>query len=200
MMSTRENERKGLKPLKVVCKSADCESGLHYFKPTRRMIERAETGRCRYCGAELVDWPRFRKLDVSDTAYVFECLKYEMFRHYMWHVEVDQRAINYARRKGLEGMRSAAENRLRKYLGPANPPFDGRQTPREGSGNPICYAQHAVAACCRKCMEYWYCIGLDRCLTDDEIAYFVELIMRYVDDRLPPLTKSGERVPPIRKQ
>ncbi len=120
-----------------------------------------------------------------------------MFRHYMWHVEIDQRAINYARRKGVEGMREAVDHRLRKYLGPANPPFDGRQTPREGSGNPICYAQHAVAACCRKCMEYWYSISPNRCLTDHEIGYFVELIMGYVGDRFPALTKTGEHVPSI---
>jgi len=30
---------------------------------------------------------------------------------------------------------------------------------REGSAEIVHYAQHATAACCRKCIEYWHGIG-----------------------------------------
>ena len=68
----------------------------------------------------------------------------------------------------------------------------------EGSGNPIHYAQHATASCCRKCMEYWHGIPQTQTLTDEQIEYFVELAMMYLKDRLPDLTYGGEHVPPAR--
>ena len=192
-------KRQPLPPLKITCTSAECESGLHCFKPDRRMKAQKEFGKCRYCGAQLFDWNRLYKRDSTDTAYVFRCLKYEMFRHHMWHVELDQKAINYARRKGWNGLRSTTEKRIRKYIGPAKLPYDGRQTPREGAGNPICYAQHATASCCRKCIEYWHGIRPGQELTDEEVLYFTELIMLYIQDRLPSLTDNGEKIPPMRR-
>src|SRR3989454_6847476 len=36
---------------------------------------------------------------------------------------------------------------------------DGYQTQRERSAEIVHYAQHATAACCRKCIEYWHGIG-----------------------------------------
>jgi hypothetical protein len=187
------------KPLEIRCTSAECESNLHCFMPDRRMRILDQSGKCRYCGAELVDWGRVHERLRENIPYVFQCLKYEMFRHYMWHVEIDRWAVNYARRKGTVGLRTAAEHRIRKYLGPAEPAFDGRQTPREGSRNPICYAQHATGTCCRKCAEYWHAVPQGRELTGEEVGYFVELIMLYIVERLPPLTQTGERVPPVRE-
>lgn len=95
-------------------------------------------------------------------------------------------------------MREAAEKRLRKYVGPENPSFDGRQTPK--SGNIIFYAQHATAACCRACVEQWHGFPKGRDLTDDEIAYLTELVFRYIVERLPDLTEEGEKVPPISRR
>jgi len=157
-----------------------------------------EFGKCRYCGIKLVDWDRVYKCEERNINYVFESLKHEHFRHYMWHVEIDQHAINYARRKGKVGIRTTAEEKIRKYIATPNPPYDGRQTSREGAGNPICYAQHATATCCRKCAEYWHGIPQDRAFTEQEITYFTELIVRYINERLPFLTELGEKVPPIR--
>ncbi len=189
---------KRLEPLDISCTSARCESQLHCFRPTRAMRISNDSGKCRYCGADLVDWARVHKHDIRDAAYIFQSLKYEMFRHYMWHVEIDQKAVNYARRKGRKGIRQAAQDRIRKHVAPANPIYDGRQTPREGSGNPICYAQHATATCCRKCAEYWHAVPQGRELTEQEVSYFAELIQLYILDRLPFLTEEGEKVPPIR--
>ena len=191
--------RPGLAPLAITCTSAQCESALHCFKPTRKMVREGRQGRCRECGCMLVDWHRVHGRDPEDIAYTFTSLKREMFRHHMWHVEIDIRAVNHARRKGFSELRVAVRKTIQKYIAPANPSFDGRQTPREGSGNVICYAQHATATCCRKCMEYWY--GIPPCveLDDRDVAFFTELVMRYIAERLPDLTENGEHVPPVRR-
>jgi hypothetical protein len=130
---------------------------------------------------------------MDDIAYTFKSLRHELIRHHFWHIEIDEKAVTHARRKGRKGMLLAAENRLRKSVGAANLPFDGRQTPM--LGNSLFYAQHATATCCRKCMFEWYGIEIGRDLTEEEIAYFTELVMRFVNERLPQLTEEGERIP-----
>jgi len=194
-MSQHKNRPTNLKPLGVTCTSSDCESGLHCFKKSNSMSE-SERGRCRSCGAELIDWERVHKRDLQDAKFTFEALKYEMVRHHFWHKSVDQRAENHARRKGRIKLHEAVRKRLEKSVGPANPPFDGRQTPDEG--NIIYYAQHALACCCRTCMNYWHGVPKDVPLSDEQINYFAELVMMYVHERMPDLTEEGERVQPIR--
>lgn len=198
----RKNKRLdalGLEPLKVTCTSSDCDNNLHCFRATRQMKAANQVGACRECGAKLVDWPRVYEKELTDASYTFAALKFEMIRHHFWHVEIDQKAVNYARRKGVSGLYDAVRSRLRKSVGKANDPFDGRQTPMAGSGNPIHYAQHATASCCRKCIEYWHGIPRNRKLTDEEIEYLTELAMSYLEDRLPDLTSDGEHVPPMRR-
>ncbi len=196
-MSTTPGKRSKLEPLDIKCTSSDCSKGLHCFRATEKMLARNEGGKCRACGANLVDWKRVQKKDVADAAHTIKMLKYEMIRHHFWHVEIDERAINHARRKGKAGMRVAAERRIRTSVGVKNS-FDGRQTPREG--NVVYYAQHATACCCRKCIEEWHGIPQDRALTEDEMKYMTELCVRYIDQRLPKLPEGGEKVPPIRKK
>ena len=186
----------GLKPLTITCTASDCEANLHCFKFHKQKMTVDQKGACRSCGIKLIDWKRVHKLDLSDAEYTVKALKNELIRHHNWHIDIDLRAINHARRKGKTGMRTATENRIRKYVAPANPVRDGRQTPLEG--NIIYYAQHATATCCRKCMEYWHNIPLGIELTENQIQYFVNLIMAYINDRLPNLTEAGEYIPPVR--
>lgn len=183
------------KPLKVTCTSSDCGSNLHCFKKSREMAE-SELGNCRSCGADLIDWKRVHRRDVEDAAFVFNSLKYEMIRHLYWHLPIDLRAENHARRKGILKLREFAVKRLTKYLVP-DYAYDGRQTPTEG--NIVYYAQHALACCCRTCLEYWHGIPKTAELTSEDINYFANLIMLYVNERLPNLTQAGEKVPPIRQ-
>ncbi|NEQ81108.1 MAG: DUF4186 family protein [Moorea sp. SIO2I5] len=197
-MTTDWNTEEELKPLKLSCTSADCKNNLHCFKQTQKMKAASQFGQCRECGVELVDWSRVHKRCLSDATYTFDALKHELIRHHFWHVEIDQKAINHARRKGKSRMRVAIEHRLRKSVGPAEPSRDGRQTPKENSGNSIYYAQHATACCCRKCMEYWHNIPLGQALTDEEIRYFTDLVMLYINERLPNLTENGEKVPRLK--
>lgn len=188
--------RPKLDPLDIKCTDTDCDHNLHCFRSTKEMIANNQAGRCRECGADLVDWERVHRLDLSDAEFVIQSLEYELIRHQFWHVSLDERAINYARRKGWIRLRSAVENRLRKSVG-VQTAFDGRQTPKER--NPIFYAQHATATCCRKCIEEWWAIPQEQRLTDQQILFMTDLCMLYLRQQLPLVTEFGEKVPPIRK-
>lgn len=189
--------KKDKKPLGITCTSTDCENGLHCFRQSKSCGEgHVVGGHCRECGANLVNWQRLHKNSFEDVEYTFRSLKYELIRHHFWHKEIDIRALNYARRKGLAGLTGAAENRVRRCLAPAEPAFDGRQTGK--CGNPLFYAQHACAVCCRKCMEYWHGIEQHRPLTEAEIQYAKDLMMLFLKERLPKLTPDGEYVAPLR--
>lgn len=198
MMIANNETKKKLMPLEITCKSADCERELHCFSQTKKMKIANQAGQCRYCGTKLIDVSRLSKRNLADVNYTFKSLKYEMWRHYYWHLDIHQKAINHARRKGTEGMRTAAEKRIRSSVGDAEPYRDGIQTPKDG--NAICYAQHATASCCRTCIKEWHGIPKGRPLTGDEITYLTELVMLYIEERMPFLTEHGEYVPPIRKK
>jgi hypothetical protein len=132
---------------------------------------------------------------IDDVTYTFDCVKKEFVRHHFWHLEIDVKAVNHARRKGKIGMSEAINKRIAKYLSPANPPFDGRQTPK--SGNAIFYAQHATGTCCRKCAQEWHGFPMGIELTATQIKYCADLVELYIGERLPFLTEHGEKVPAI---
>ncbi|MCU6603929.1 DUF4186 domain-containing protein [Peribacillus frigoritolerans] len=185
------------KKIKVKCTDADCESDLHCFLSNKKLIREGKDGLCRYCGVDLVDWDRVRRKEINDEDYLFKSLKYEFIRHHLWHVEVDQKAINHAKRKGKVKMEAAVINRIEKSIKGLPNGYDGRQTPFEG--NVIYYAQHATATCCRKCIKQWHGIPTDRELNENEVSYFKQLILDYINERMPDLTEEGEKVPPLRK-
>jgi hypothetical protein len=184
-------------PLKISCTASDCDNHLHCFKTTKKMSE-ADRGRCRACGADLVDWKRLHQRKIGDAKYTFSALRHELIRSHFFNEAIDERAVAHARRKGLVLLREAVRNRIEKYLAPANLVRDGRQTPF--SGNSIFYAQHATACCCRTCLEYWHAIPKDRKLTKAEIEYCEALIDLFLQQRLPNLKDEPEKVPPIRHQ
>lgn len=179
-------------PLDVHCTSSDCDNDLHCFKQLKKMTP-DERGRCRACGADLVDWDRLHRRDLGDAAHTFEALQHELIRHHFFHVSIDEMAQRHAQRKGRTKLKEAARDRLAKYLAPANPPRDGRQTPM--SGNAIFYAQHATACCCRTCLEYWHAIPKERKLTAAEFEYCYKLVEQYLDTRLPDLADDPVKVP-----
>ena len=180
---------------KITCTSYDCERDLHSFLRVRPGGNSYRSETCRACQADLVDWGRLDRRDISDVEHTIGCLQKELIRHRYWHLKIDEKAMNHAKRKGTGGLREAAEHRLRKYVGPPRAKLfrDGSQTPL--SGNVIFYAQHATATCCRKCVEAWHGIERDRSLTNEEIGYMASLVMLYVEQRLPDLKTYGIRVP-----
>ena len=180
-----------LEPLKITCTSTDCENDLHCFKQPREMTPNKK-GKCRACGADLVDWDRVHERDIGDAQNTFKALQHELIRHDFFHKEIDDTAVRHAQRKGRIKLNEAARHRLQKYLAPANPSRDGRQTPFEG--NSIFYAQHATATCCRTCLEYWHKIPKGRELTDQEFEYCLQLVKLFLDERLPNLQDNPVRV------
>ena len=85
----------------------------------------------------------------------------------------------YLDEKGIEVMKSHAEDFVRQKLAPANPINDGKQTPMHG--HPVFKAMHATACCCRGCMQKWYKIRSDRELTEDEQRRVVNLIIAWIE-------------------
>jgi hypothetical protein len=158
-------------PLEIKCTSVDCENDLHCFKQLKRMTP-DQRGKCRACGADLVDWKRLHRRDTADAAHTFAALQHELIRHHFFHRRVDERAMRHAQRKGRG---------------------DGRQTPFEG--NAIYYAQHATATCCRTCLEYWHDIPKGRALTPQEFEYCASLVDLFLDEKLPRLADEPIKVP-----
>jgi hypothetical protein len=181
-----------LAPLKITCTSSDCEADLHCFRATRKLVEQKRAGACRSCGIELIDWPRIHGRSLDDVPFTFAQLRHEYIRHYFWHLDFDERAINHARRKGRRRLYEAARRRIVVSVSKSGMAFDGRQTPRVG--NTIFYAQHATASCCRRCIEYWHDIPADRDLTPQEVEYLTALVVRYLGERLPELADEPSKV------
>jgi len=196
-MAPDNTRRSRLKPLNISCTSTNCEEGLHCFLRSRKMAAANQRGPCRSCGADLVDWVRVHNMDLSDAGYTFKAMKQELIRHHFWHIDIDQKAVNHARRKGVVGMHEAAKARIIASVALAEPVRDGRQTP--WAGNALYYAQHATASCCRRCIEEWHGIPRGRALAENEIQYLVDLTGFYIEERLPYLKEHGEMVPPIRQ-
>jgi uncharacterized protein DUF4186 len=178
-------------PLDIKCTSTDCDNDLHCFKQLRKMTP-DQRGKCRACGADLVDWKRLHRRDRSDAAHTFAALQRELIRHHFFHRPVDDKAMRHAQRKGRNALRQAASDRLSKYLAVAEPPRDGRQTPLKG--NAIYYAQHATATCCRTCLEYWHDIPKGRRLSPEEFEYCATLIDLFLEEKLPDLADEPIKV------
>ena len=150
------------KPLaKVKCRDHDCEKDLHTFLRLRPGGLSYRSEQCSECGANLIEWQRLDRHDLSDVANTVASLQREFIRHQYWHQPIGEKALNYAKRKGLLGLQEAAELRFfaqmppgERYASPidlaprrAELFRDGTQTPKVG--NAIHYAQHATATCCR---------------------------------------------------
>jgi hypothetical protein len=183
---------------KAACKKADCAKNLHCFLQDKRDSKPVSGGKCRECGAELVTWSRVHQRRLQDAAYTFSMLRLEWIRHRFFHQPLTLRELNYAKRKGRSGMRDAAEKRVRDSVASENPFMDGAQTP--WTGNILYYAQHATACCCRNCIAEWHGIPSGRGLNEDEIRYLTDLLCLYVNQRMPELTETGERIPAIRRK
>lgn len=182
-----------LEPLAISCTKTDCDADLHCFLQKKRDKERHVGGPCRGCDVDLVVWERVQARNIADVAYTLEVQAKEYIRHEFWHREFDVKALAHARRKGRVRLREAAEKRIRSSVGRAENFHEGFQTSYKG--NVIFYAQHALAVCCRKCIEYWHGIKFGRALEDDEVNYLTELVMLYVQARLPTLSDEPERIP-----
>ena len=84
----------------------------------------------------------------------------------------------YIEQKGLDRIKSHAEDFIRDRVSPSIIPNDGKQTPMKG--HPVFIAQHATATCCRGCINKWHKIPTDVELTQEQQDYIVGLIMEWI--------------------
>lgn len=86
--------------------------------------------------------------------------------------------ISYIDDKGLDKIKEHAYDFINTRLKPKDIPNDGKQTPMKG--HPVFIAEHATATCCRNCLYKWHHISKDKELTNDEVDYIVNLIMKWI--------------------
>ena len=86
--------------------------------------------------------------------------------------------IDYINDKGLDKIKEHAYDFINTRLKPKDIPNDGKQTPMKG--HPVFIAQHACACCCRGCLYKWHHIEKDRELSNEEVDYIVNLLMKWI--------------------
>jgi len=100
--------------------------------------------------------------------------------------------LAYLHSKGLPVVLAHAEDFIAKRLAPAVIPNDGKQTPFRG--HPVFVAQHATACCCRGCLEKWHRIPHGRELTQEEKAYVLSVLERWLcRQEHAPVPAAGRR-------
>ena len=189
---------KGLKSgeidkLKIKCSSTQCGNDLHCFT---RYMKRAEKkfgkkGVCYNCGDGHIDWERIHKNDINDSKYIFESLNQELIRNVFAEAKIDKEALESAKLKDKQQLREEASKLLKKRIAKYNSYIDSKQTPL-GKDNIVNYAQHATGTCCRSCLEAWHNIPKEQVLTDKQLEFCTDLVMLYIEKKIPDLKKNHE--------
>jgi hypothetical protein len=188
-MDLKKIKSSDLKPLKIKCSSTNCKEGLHCF--SRRMKKAEEKygkqGVCFECGEDSIDWERMHKNDLTDSKFMIASLNKEFIRTVFWEMKIDRKAIESAQKKGKSELRVEARKLLKNRIGKYNDFIDSRQTPL-GKDNIINYAQHATATCCRECLQAWHNIPLTNVLTDNQLDFCTNLVMKFIEERVPAIS------------
>lgn len=95
---------------------------------------------------------------------------------------LNEKDKEYIKEKGMDVIRTHAEDFIRSRLAPAVIPNDGRQTPTKG--HPVFKAQHACACCCRGCLEKWYKVPQGKELTEIQQQKIVNLLMAWIERQI----------------
>lgn len=86
----------------------------------------------------------------------------------------------YIKEKGINKIKEHAYDFIDKRLAPKEILNDGKQTPMRG--HPVFIAQHATATCCRSCLYKWHKIDMNKTLSEEEIDYIVNVIMKWIEN------------------
>ena len=100
-----------------------------------------------------------------------------------------EKDFKYIDEKGIDTIKQHAYDFITKRLKPEFIPNDGKQTPMRG--HPVFIAQHATATCCRGCLNRWYKIEKNRKLSDAEVDFVVELIMKWIEKEVENASKNS---------
>jgi len=96
--------------------------------------------------------------------------------------ELTDRDRQYIEEKGMETITQHAFDFIHLRVAPEFPKNDGKQTPMRG--HPVFIAQHATATCCRGCLQKWHRIQKGRGLSDNEVKFIVNLIMKWIEKQM----------------
>jgi predicted molibdopterin-dependent oxidoreductase YjgC len=116
---------------------------------------------------------------VNHKAQKLASLKRSSFRS---RFKLDNSDILYIRSKGIKTIRDHADHLINSRIAPQFPKNDGKQTPMKG--HPVFIAQHATATCCRSCIERCHGIKKGEALTNNEITYIVDAIMKWIGEQI----------------
>ena len=182
------------KLLNLTCGRSECDQELHTFRPPSTNLSSTGIVSCTRCGTGLagVDPASLRE---APPQILFGALQQEWIRHFFFHLPLTDRIRDYAEKHGREGLADIAASQLRsgRMIG-YSPRWDSQQTAML-RGTIVHWARHAVACCCRRCIAYWHGIPMSATLTEADINYFQELIMQYLDLRLPDLQSAPRKKP-----
>lgn len=88
----------------------------------------------------------------------------------------------YIEKVGINKIANHAYDFINHRLKPKYIKNDGRQTPMKG--HPVFVAEHATATCCRGCLFKWHHIKKDKELTELEVRYIVNVIMKWINNQI----------------
>ena len=88
----------------------------------------------------------------------------------------------YVMSRGIDILRLHATDFVNKRIAPAVPKNDGRQTPLKG--HPVFIAQHATGTSDRVKLEKFHGIKANMALTEKEVAYIVNIILRWIQEQI----------------
>lgn len=177
--------------LDITCGDVNCDADQHSFEQKKpRNRNRPAPSNCVACGAARVDWKTVRKRDPSNLELLIASFRKETIRAYFWDSELSDESKAKPLMIGRSRMKIRVRARLRKSVGPPRPFRDGTQTPLLENDDPIHYAQHATATCCRKCVFCWHGIPEGRALEFSELLYLEKVVWRYLDEKLPELIEN----------
>ena len=131
---------------------------------------------------------QFRPSEKIDRA--LEWLKRSSFRS---KFKLTGRDLKYIQHKGFKIIEGHAFDFINSRVAPQFPKNDGKQTPMKG--HPVFIAQHATATCCRDCLKKWHKLQKGRALSDNEVEFIVNLIMKWIENQT-----DGGRDERIRQQ
>ena len=92
---------------------------------------------------------------------------------------LNKKMKEYVFNKGIDVIEKHAYDFINERLKLANPKNDGKQTPYKG--HPVFIAQHATATCCRNCLYKWHHIPKGKELSNSEVLYIVNLIIKWIE-------------------
>lgn len=118
-------------------------------------------------------------MDMRDINNLFYSLSKSKFRS-SFHLK--KKDLEYIEKVGMSKIREHAYDFITKRLAPTYIPNDGKQTPFRG--HPVFTSQHATATCCRGCLFKWHHIEQNKELTQEEIDYIVEVLMKWIEEEI----------------